>query len=185
LKRPKPDAAFSYANVLYYLGTGMALVNKGDADGAEIELMRLRGFLRDSTLYAPFPPFSPAIEGAQVAENLLAGEIALAKKDNKNAITAFSKAASIEENMVYNEPRDWLLNPKQYLGNALLKVGKWEEAEQVFLRDLQNNNENGWSLFGLYRSLVLQERKAEASKVLSRFKKAFAKADIKIEEAVF
>ncbi|HLG38286.1 MAG TPA: hypothetical protein VI461_01420, partial [Chitinophagaceae bacterium] len=87
--------------------------------------------------------------------------------------------------MVYNEPRDWLLSPKHYLGNALLKAGKWKEAEQVFLNDLRYNNENGWALYGLYQSLINQKKKAEADKTLARFKRAFEKADIKLHSSVF
>jgi tetratricopeptide (TPR) repeat protein len=185
LSRTKPDPLQPYANVLYHFGTGMALANKADPEGAQIELRRLRQFLNDSSLLLPFSPFSPAIDGALVAENLLAGTIALVKKDHASAIAAFSKAVAIEDSMVYNEPRDWLLNPKQYLGDALLQAAKWEEAEKVFLRDLQNNNENGWALFGLHRSLLLQEKKAEAAKVQARFKKAFDKADVKLSAPVF
>jgi tetratricopeptide (TPR) repeat protein len=185
LNLPVPDREQSYANVLRHFGTGMALAHKGDPTGAEIELKRLRQFLQDSSLSIPFSPFSPAIDGALVAENMLAGTIALLKKDYPFAIAAYKNAVRIEENMVYNEPRDWLLNPKQYLGNALLKAAKWEEAETVFLADLKNNNENGWSLYGLYRSLLLQERKSEADKVQARYKKAFGKADIKLTDSVF
>jgi hypothetical protein len=45
---------------------------------------------------------------------------------------------------------------------------------------MKNNNENGWALLGLYQALKGQKKKAEADKVLERFKKAFDKADIKL-----
>ena len=55
--------------------------------------------------------------------------------------------------------RDWLLNPKHYLGNAYLKAGHWEKAKKVFQNDLKNNNENGWALFGLYQALTSGKKK--------------------------
>ena len=90
-----------------------------------------------------------------------------------------------EENMVYNEPRDWLLNPKHYLGNAYLKKGEWEKARKVFQNDLKNNDENGWALFGLYQALMTGGKKSDAQKILERFNKAFARADTKLHGPVF
>ncbi|HEX7846184.1 MAG TPA: hypothetical protein VF476_10325 [Chitinophagaceae bacterium] len=87
--------------------------------------------------------------------------------------------------MVYNEPRDWLLNPKHYLGNALVQAGKNAEAKEVFLNDLKNNNENGWALFGLWQALSAAKKKEEAAKVMSRYNTAFSKADVKLQSAVF
>ena len=83
-------------------------------------------------------------------------------------------------NMVYNEPRDWILNPKHFLGNVYLETNKWKEAEMIFMKDLEYNNENGWALYGLYKAFLGQNKKQEAEKMLVRFKKAFKKADIKL-----
>ena len=85
--------------------------------------------------------------------------------------------------MTYNEPRDWLLNPKHYLGTAYLESGDAENAEKIFRKDLLYNNENGWALQGLYRSLKKQTKTAEASRVYSRFKGAFRLADEKLRLA--
>jgi hypothetical protein len=48
-----------------------------------------------------------------------------------------------------------------------------------------NNNENGWALYGLYKSYVVQKKTGEASKAMTRYKKAFANADIKINSSVY
>ncbi len=87
--------------------------------------------------------------------------------------------------MVYNEPRDWLLNPKHYLGNAYLKISNWDKAKNVFQSDLKNNNENGWALFGLYQAYTTGKKKAEGERIFDRFKKAFAKADTELHGPVF
>lgn len=183
-KMSKPDASQVYSTILYHFGKGMAAANLSDPAEAHKELAQMQELMKDSSLALPLSPFSAAIEGAIVAEGLLAGTIALKEKKYPEAITDFTKAVNTEEEMVYNEPRDWLLNPKQYLGNALVAAGKWKEAETVFRRDLKVNDENGWSLYGLYKSLLAQKKQAEAAKTLTRYKIAFAKADIKLSNAV-
>jgi hypothetical protein len=87
--------------------------------------------------------------------------------------------------MVYNEPRDWLLNPKQWLGKAYLFAGDGSNAEKTFRSDLQNNNENGWALYGLNKALLMQKKYNDAAPVLTRYKTAFDKADIKITSPVY
>jgi tetratricopeptide (TPR) repeat protein len=144
----------------------------------------MQRLMKDSTLAIPFTPFSPAIDGAVVAEQLLKGTIALKEKRISDAVTAFERAAVTEENMVYNEPRDWLLNPKHYYGDALLIAGKLKEAQLVFEKDLKNNAENAWALAGLHEALIKQKKLNEATAVQQRLKKATSGADIKITAAV-
>jgi len=80
--------------------------------------------------------------------------------------------------MVYNEPRDWLLNPKNYLANAYALAGYNKDAEKIFRQDLNDNNENVWSLSGLHNMLIKQNKKTEAYRVLARLKKASLKSDV-------
>jgi tetratricopeptide (TPR) repeat protein len=174
-----------YGNIIHYFGRGMALANQSRFAEAKEALNRMREFMKDSSLQIPLTPFSPVIEGAITAENLLIGTIALKENRIADAITAFNKAVVTEENMVYTEPRDWMLNPKHFLGNAYLQKKDGVNAEKVFRKDLLNNNENGWALYGLYKSLVMQKKTTEAAKVMTRHKLAFIKADIKISSPVY
>jgi tetratricopeptide (TPR) repeat protein len=185
LNDKQPDAKMIYASILFHLGKGMALAHQSKIVEANTELKQMRLAMKDSGLYLPFGVFSPAIDGARVAENILSGSIAMSEKNYPAAITAFETAATIEEHMVYTEPRDWLLNPKHYLGNAYLKAGRPTDAEKVFRRDLLNNNENGWALFGIYQALLAQHKNAAAATMLARYKKAFAMADVKLDAAVY
>jgi len=66
------------------------------------------------------------------------------------------------------------------LGAALLDAGAGSEAETVYRADLAKLPNNGWSLYGLARSLKLQGKDAEAAKVEAQFKDAWKGADIKI-----
>ncbi len=185
LNHPQPEPSQVYSNVLYHFGRGIALSHQQNFKDAAKELDLMREFMKDSSLNIPFTPFSAAIEGAKVAEQLLLGVIHEQRKLYDGAIRHFRQADSIEVLMVYNEPRDWLLNPKHYLGNAYLNAGEWENAEKTFNKDMHNNNENGWALFGLYQALMGQKKKAEAGKVMERYKNAFRRADIKLIRPVF
>lgn len=181
----KPEATQVYANLLYHFGRGMSFSAKQNFNSAGKEIDLLRELMKDSSLNIPFTPFSPAIEGAKVAEQLLLGFIHLKRKLYEGAIRHFKAADSIETNMVYNEPRDWLLNPKHYLGTAYLESGDALHAEKIFRKDLLYNNENGWALFGLYKALLAQKKTVEAGKVYIRFKAAFRLADIRVQSALY
>jgi tetratricopeptide (TPR) repeat protein len=185
LKEPKPDRSHIYRNVLYHFARGIAYSRKQDRAAASKELDAMREFMKDSSLGIPMIPFSAPLVGAMVAEQILLGVIHEDKKLYDGAIRYYKTADSIEVNMVYNEPRDWLLSPKHYLGNAYLKASKWKEAETVFRQDLKYNNENGWALYGLYQSLNAQKKTTEATTVMSKFKTAFNKADVKITSSVY
>lgn len=185
LSMPKPPSEQVVSNVMYYFGRGMALSADSRTTDARKELEQLRVLLKDTTLQLPFTPFSPAIEGATVAEKLLEGSILLRERRYDESIAAFQKAVNIEQNMVYNEPRDWLLNPKHYLGNALVRAGKNFDAKEIFQQDLRNNNENGWALFGLWQAYQADNKKNEAARAMDRYKAAFAKSDIKLTAAVY
>ena len=97
---------------------------------------------------------------------------------------AFRNAVQAEARMVYNEPRDWILNPRHYLANACLIAGQPAEAIKTIEEDLAQNNENGWALFGYWQALVKQQKKTEATAMKKRFDKAFSKADIKLSAPV-
>ncbi len=184
LNIPAPDKKMSYASVLYHFGRGMALANKLDATAAKEELLALQVAMKDTMLQVPNGVFAPAIEGAKVAEKLLSGSIALAEQNYSIAIAAFESAATTEERMTYTEPRDWLLSPRHYLGDAYLKAGDAAAAENCFRKDMLNNDNNGWALYGLYQSLLAQRKNKEAENVRKRYLEAFSEADIKLRAAV-
>lgn len=180
----QPPSAQVYSNVLYHFGKGMAYAHQQKLSDAEKEYNAIKELLKDNTLSLPFAPFSPSIDGATVAANLLAGSIALAKKNNAAAIEHFSKAVATEEQMVYNEPRDWLLNPKHYLGNAYLQMKDWKKAEEVLLSDLKNNNNNIWAMSGLHTAYKMQGKTKEATALQQQIKKAAVLANVKITAPV-
>ena len=185
LKISQPVKAHSFSNIMYHFGRGMAQVGQSNLSEAIQELNKMLEFMKDTSLNIPFVPFSPSIDAAMVAKNILMGTITLKQGKYHEAITTLKEAVTVEENMIYNEPRDWMLNPKHFLGNAYLQAGMTKEAREVLEKDLVNNKENGWALYGIWQALTKEKKTAEAAKVLARHKKAFIKADLKLKAPVF
>jgi hypothetical protein len=80
----------------------------------------------------------------------------------------------------YDEPPGWILPVRHALGANLMQAGRYAEAEQVYRDDLAQFPDNGWSLYGLARSLRLQRMDEEAAAVEARFRKSWANADLLI-----
>lgn len=163
MDEPAPDSSLHYASLLYEFGKGMACLRLHHMDSAERHLARLRLWLKDSSLTVRIMPFNAPVEGAKIAEAILAGEICFSKKDYKGAIRWLEKGVTVEDGMIYREPKDWPIPVRHYLGDCLLKLHRPADAEKVYREDLVHNPGNGWALVGL-------GRRAE-------YKKAFAKAE--------
>ena len=113
----------------------------------------------------------------------LEGEILLEEGEVKGAIKMFREAVGKQDQLKYTEPPDWSNSMRLYLGDALIQAGEYEEAEQIFIEDLEEFKKNGWALFGLWKSLELQNKTNEANHTKSRFEQAWKGADMELERA--
>jgi tetratricopeptide (TPR) repeat protein len=120
---------------------------------------------------------------AGVAEKMLAGEILYRVGKPDDALAALREGIRLEDNLTYAEPADWMMPVRHSLGATLLSLGRAAEAELVFREDLVRNPENGWSLYGLARSLQMQGRRGEAASIRLRFNEAWKDADFKISSS--
>jgi predicted Zn-dependent protease len=83
------------------------------------------------------------------------------------------------------EPPPFYFPVRQALGAVLLESGRAAEAEQVYRKDLSQYPKNGWSLYGLARSLEAQGKSDEASWADQGHRNAFAQADVSLEASRF
>ncbi|MCU7549102.1 hypothetical protein OCK74_08245 [Chitinophagaceae bacterium LB-8] len=180
LQLPQPKESHLYAMILHSFARGMAFAGQNKLQDAHHEFSRLQQLMKDSSLKIPFGAFSSAYDGAVVAGNILQGSIALKEKKYTEANSFFDKAVKAEENMVYNEPRDWILNPKQYAGMAYLAAGQWEKAEEIFRNDLHVNDQNVWALNGLRLSLEKQNKNSEAKKIVENLEIAYKEGRLEL-----
>ncbi len=186
LKDDAVPASYVYANLLYHYARGLAFARKHDITNAQKELSALQADLSNEQLKAPAPNYAnPGINGAGVAEQILKGVIEEEQNNLQQSIAYLTKAAALEDAMIYDEPKDWVHPARQYLGNVLIKAGKYAEAETAFREDLKQNPNNGWSYTGLATALAKLGKQNDASSAVALAKKAFERSDTKITAAVF
>ena len=179
LAEPLPPAEMRFPTAMAYYARGVAYAAKGDAAGAKSTLDTVIAINKTTADNDDFK--APTT----IAMHALMGEIAARGGDAKGAVVHFQEALQIENQGLYFEPPKWYYPVRQSLGAALLKSGKYAEAEQVYRDDLKHFPENGWSLYGLEAALRAQGKTAEASAVQKRFTKAWANADVKLTASRF
>jgi tetratricopeptide (TPR) repeat protein len=175
---PSPDNAFLFGT--YHYARGLALVATGRFDEADQALATVKKTLGDKSLNSPL--FSPNTAGAvlSIAPEVLAGEIAAARKQYDVAIAHLGRAVRLEDGLVYTEPAEWHYPPRHALGAVLLEAGRPAEAETVYWDDLKKNVENGWALHGVVQALRAQGKNDQAAIVQGRLDKTWARADFRL-----
>ena len=88
------------------------------------------------------------------------------------------KAVNVEEKIVYAEPAPWMMPARHAYGALLVVDGKYQEAEKIFIRDLEIYPANGWALLGLRDALNGQGREDEAKHAERAFRRAWVSADV-------
>jgi tetratricopeptide (TPR) repeat protein len=126
---------------------------------------------------------TPADHVLGLAMHALLGEIEEAKGNLDGAILHYGHAIEFQENLNYTEPPDWSHSMRLYLGAALLEADRAPEAEEVYRKDLEWNQRNGWTTFGLYQALEAQGKEQEAIVVNRQFEELWRNADIELERS--
>ncbi|MGZ4779471.1 MAG: tetratricopeptide repeat protein [Thermoanaerobaculia bacterium] len=174
-----PEGPGPFSNAFRHAARGIAFARMGDVAAAEVEQKlyeAARVSLADQNMIFQNSPKAIAL----VASELLAGRIAEAKGNRDAAVEAYRRAAAAEDALSYDEPADWFYPTRETLGGALLRAGKFADAEKVFREDLVRNPENPRSLFGL--SEALKAQKKPSAKFASSFKKLWKGAALHIED---
>jgi tetratricopeptide (TPR) repeat protein len=180
LKEPPPPADNAFLTGMWHYARGLSQLAKGHVADAERSLGEVRSISRSPAL--EFSLFSPNLASRlfAIAPEVLAGEIAAARKDFDAAVAHLEKAVRLEDGLVYTEPSEWHYPPRHALGAVLLEAGRAAEAETVYWEDLRRNPENGWALFGLGQALTAQGKQDDADIVGQRFFRAWTRADVRL-----
>ncbi|HEX7794963.1 MAG TPA: hypothetical protein VF456_11460 [Vicinamibacterales bacterium] len=174
---PSPPADQPYAAGIWRYARGLAFVANDRLDRAESELDELRRVMTHRAFTTTLKDL-PLLTNLQIASRIVAGELAQRQGRSPDAIQLLEEAVAIEDGIPYNEPPVWHQPPRQVLGALLLEADRAPDAERVYREDLERFRENGWSLFGLARSLEAQGRASEAAATDRRFDKAWQRSDI-------
>ncbi len=120
-----------------------------------------------------------------VAEHLMNGEILYREGQVDAGLAAMRKAVALEDALRYDEPPDWIHPVRHALGATLIQEKRAAEAEQIYREDLARLPKNGWSLFGLARSLEMQAKTPEAEAVREEFEQVWKDADVELQASCF
>lgn len=183
LNAEEPEYDTPYLKGMWSYVKGSALVATGRLPEAEKELTHLRQQLVAEGVNETGVGPTSASHLLALAAQGLEGELLEAKGDLDGAIAAFTEAVRLEDHNNYIEPPDWPQSMRLYLGAALLAASRPQEAEAVYLKDLEWNQQNGWSTFGLFQALRAQGKAEEAELVERRFKSYWRNADTELKRS--
>nr|NIT13891.1 tetratricopeptide repeat protein [Candidatus Dadabacteria bacterium] len=179
LKQPLPAENLLYPRGVWNYAMGMAYLRTKDMPSANIHSANLEKISSDPKLeYVKIWDSNKTSDLLKIAAHMLKAEIAESGGDYNKAINSLYRAKEIEDGLNYNEPHDWFSPVTLTLGDVLLKAGQPIEAEKIYIENLKRYPENGWALYGLYNSLMAQNRFSEAKAVKSRFDRVWKNSDI-------
>lgn len=178
LAEPKPDAKYAVLTGLWHHAHGLALASTGKAGEAKADLAEIQR-LGTTVTGDMASGLNTSRALLAISAKILEARIAEAEK-RPEAIALWEEAVRLEDGLAYDEPADWFYPTRPFLGAALLDAGKAKYAEMVYRSDLARNPKNGWSYFGLWKSLEAQKRTQEAQAAEKDFKDAWREADFQL-----
>lgn len=185
LRQPAPPAEFPYVTGAWRYSRGLAFIATGRRAEAEAELAGIRQLSESVPADRTLAGFFKTKTILDLADNVLAGEIAARTGQTDVAVQHLLAAVAEQDGHWFTEPPVWYYPVRQSLGAALLSGGRPVEAEAVYRDDLKRNPDNGWSLYGLAQSLQAQGKTADAAAAQARFQKAWALADVTLAASRF
>jgi tetratricopeptide (TPR) repeat protein len=124
--------------------------------------------------------FFPGATMLAIMHDVLEADIAALQGDDEGALRLLERAVAAQDALPYMEPPYWFVSARLDLADGLMRLGRFDEAEAVYLADLQEYPENGWALFGLAESRAAQGDAAGAEEARQRFEQAWRHADVSL-----
>jgi tetratricopeptide (TPR) repeat protein len=180
LAEPKADKdpdgpAAHVMKAMWHYGRGIAHLGQGDPDAAATELAALKA---EAGRGPPAPVFEArpnvakvydqitdavSVAALAIAEDVLAGRLALARGDVAGGLVALRAAVDVQDAAQYTEPPLWPYPVRDTLAAALVRAGDRAGAERVLRDSLAHVPNDGVALAGLRSMLVAAGRGAEAA----------------------
>lgn len=176
LQLPKPDPLFATTTAIWLGARGIAYAETGQVAAAIKEqkaFQELIAKIPDTAMFG----LNKAQKVLEIMSNLLAARLAEAQHDDQRAVDFLQKAVVEQDGLAYDEPADWFYPIRESLGGQLLKMQRYQEAEAVFRKSLDQDPRNGRALFGLLEAMKGQHRDNETYWVQQEYEKAWKRAD--------
>lgn len=178
LNEPRPDKKLEYLQTIWHYARGMAYAKKGNLKKAQMELNNVEKGMNSAYVKALDHPSMPALGMSRMAWHILQAEIEGQNEDYEKKVEHLREAVGIQDGFIYMEPPYFYFPVRQALGAALLEAGRPAEAEKAYRQELESFPGNGWSLFGLYQSLLMQNKSRAARQAYKDFESAWREADV-------
>src|SRR4029077_3027544 len=162
LKLPQPETSLVLTNAIYRSARGIALVCLGKTSETENQQKAFRDLVAKSSSDEMYDMLNTRGAVYKIHDNMLAGAIAHAHKDDNAAIDFYKQAIAAEDALNYSEPPAWYPPVRPTLGRLLLVTNHAADAERVFRDDLDKKPRDARALSGLRDSLKAQGRDYEA-----------------------
>jgi len=176
LTEPSPPVTEPYATGIWHYARALAFVARRDLARAEAEQKALAAVLEHDAFKTTLKDL-PLLTNLQIARRIVDAELSAQAGRPDEAVRVLKEAVVIEDSIPYSEPPVWHQPVRQVLGGVLVDAARGAEAEAVYREDLRRFRDNGWSLFGLTRSLELQGRVDEAATARAAFERVWTRAE--------
>ena len=183
LAAPPPDKRRALSTAFWRYARAMALAGQGKLREAQTEQRRFEKETRAVPAESMFSLNNKASDLLALSGATLAARIAAGLGDGEAAVAELKRAIELEAVIQYDEPPAWFYPVRQSLGGALLRNGQPREAETVFRESLAKYPRDGRLLFGLWQSLLAQDRADEAALVRAQHEAAWKDATLKLTVA--
>ena len=173
LATPEPERSRAFSHAFWRYARAMALAAQGKVRDATAEQRR---FERERAAVPPEGQYlinNKAGDVLALAAATLDAQVAAARGDTAASLDGWRRAVSLESALQYDEPPAWFYTVRQSLGAALLRAGNHVQAEQEFRTALATRPRDGRLLYGLWQTLLAQERASEALLVQGQFTRAW------------
>jgi len=137
---------------MYEFSRAYAKLKNDDIDKARETLIKLKKQTETSTARFRFH------DGKDILGTLagiLEGELAWTEGNIEAAAEAFRLATNYYDNLNYDEPEPLPFSPRHWLGAAYMELGAYDNAVDVYRKDLADHPHNIWALTGLQRAMAM------------------------------
>jgi tetratricopeptide (TPR) repeat protein len=184
LSYDKPIEEFKFSLGLYHYARSVAFASTGDLISAKSEQQQILPLKDAPEIKVIIKAGQPSDKLLEIANHLAMGQIELSKMNLEASIMHFKMAVAVQDALPYREPEFWYYPTRQTLGHALLLNNDFEEAINVFKKDLVNYPRNGWSYFGLHKAYKSIGKSKLANDALLKHQAIWQMSDVELQSSV-